>query len=374
MNKFKLMQILPSFRSGGVEQGTLDVANYLASLDKINYICSNGGQMISNLSKKNIIHFKLPVHSKNFFKMPFNAKKINQIVKERDINILHFRSRAPAWLLPYINIKNLKTVSTFHNVYGSQNIFKNFYNRQLGKVDKIVAISNYVKEEIVNKYKFNHRNITVINRGIDTDFFDFDMKDKEYLPMFIRKFNIDINKKIILFPGRLTQWKGQIEFLKIVEYFKDQPIIFYFVGDDKNNSYLANLKQNINNKKLNINCKVIGHLNRKDLKMMYSCCNLVISAPLKPEGFGRVVSETLSMKKIILAYNIGGVSDQLKALDEIYKVNNQDSDEMIFKIKRALDINENTRFILGDAARKHVTNNFSKKNMLSSYLNLYQEL
>lgn len=374
MKKFNLMQILPSLRSGGVEQGTLDVANYLSSLDTQNYICSNGGNMLSNLNKKYTRHFELPVHSKNFLMMPFIAKKINRIVKDMDINILHFRSRAPSWLLPYINKYNLKTVSTFHNVYGNQNILKKIYNRQLGKVDKIVAISNYVKGEIIYNYNLNEKKITVINRGIDTDYFDNDLIDTKNLSTFIKKFDIKINKKIILYPGRLSGWKGQIEFLEVIEYFKDQPIIFYFVGDDKNQSYLASLKKKINDKNLNVNCKILGHLDREHLKLMYSCCNLVISAPLKPEGFGRTISETLSMKKMILAYNIGGVQDQLKLLDKIYKVKNQDTNEMISKIKIALELNDNNILNLGNIARKHVMDNFSKNNMLKSYLNFYKEL
>ena len=107
---------------------------------------------------------------------------------------------------------------------------------------------------------------------------------------------------------------------------------------------------------------------------MYLCSNLVISAPLKPEGFGRTISESLSMKKIILAYNIGGAKDQLISLDEIYKINNQDNSEMISKIKIVLNLDENHILNLGNIARNHVINNFSKKNMLNSYLNLYQEL
>ena len=121
MKNFKLMQIIPSLMSGGAEQGALDVANYLASLEIDNCICSNGGRMLSYLDKKKIKHFKLSVHSKNLFTMPFIARKINIILNNEKIDILHFRSRAPAWLLPYLNTKNLKTVSTFHNIYGSQN-------------------------------------------------------------------------------------------------------------------------------------------------------------------------------------------------------------------------------------------------------------
>ena len=113
MKTFNLMQILPSLQSGGVEQGTIDVANFLSSLEIKNHITSNGGQMLAYLNKKYIEHNSLPVHSKNFFKAPFTAKKINHIVEKKNIDILHFRSRAPAWLLPYINKQNIKIVSTF---------------------------------------------------------------------------------------------------------------------------------------------------------------------------------------------------------------------------------------------------------------------
>ena len=101
--------------------------------------------------------------------------KINKIINENNINILHIRSRAPAWLLPYINKQKLKTVSTFHNVYGHHNIIKKIYSRQLSNVDKIVAISKYVKDEIVKNYSINQDKISVINRGIDVNFLDADI-------------------------------------------------------------------------------------------------------------------------------------------------------------------------------------------------------
>ena len=105
MTKFNLMQIVPSLHSGGVEQGTIDVANHIAENLDNNFIISNGGQMIKYLNRRHVHHYVLPVHSKNFFNMRFVAKKINYIIKENNINLLHVRSRAPAWLLPYINKK-----------------------------------------------------------------------------------------------------------------------------------------------------------------------------------------------------------------------------------------------------------------------------
>ena len=172
MKKFNLMQIIPELNSGGVEKGTIDLANYLAQKNINNFIVSNGGKMLPLLNKKFVTHYHLSVHSKNFLRMPFVSKKINSIINKENISLIHLRSRAPAWLLPYINKKNIKTISTFHNVYGTQNFLKKLYNKQLGNVDKIIAISEYVKNEISKIYKIDLKKIKVINRGSDEEFFD----------------------------------------------------------------------------------------------------------------------------------------------------------------------------------------------------------
>jgi len=374
MKKFKLMQIVPALNSGGVEQGAIDVANYLAEYENNSIVVSSGGRLIEDLNKKYIFHYKLSVNSKNFLKMPFIAKKINKIIKEKKINILHIRSRAPAWLLPYIDKKELITISTFHNLYNHQNIIKKIYNKGLAKTDYIVAISKYVGEEIIKQYKISKKKITIINRGIDIDFYNAKKPEETELINFINKKKIDSNKKNILFPGRLTEWKGQLEFLKIIEKFKDQSYQFYFAGDDKNVSYTKKLINQIEKKKLDQNCKILGHLNNNDLKMMYYCSDLVISAPLRAEGFGRIISESLAMKKIVIAYNFGGVKDQLKDLNEIYKIIPFDQEELKKRIQLILDSpNENFEKIKY-YGREHVIKYFSKKQMLKKYYNLYKDV
>ena len=374
MKIFNLMQIVPSLQSGGVEQGTVDLSNYLASLKIRNFIISNGGNLLSYLNKQYVEHNILPVHSKNFFKMPFTAKKVNNLIKKSEINILHLRSRAPAWMIPYLAKDNLKIVSTFHNVYGHENIIKKIYNKKLSKVDKIVAISSYVKNEITNLYKINPDKIKVINRGIDINFFDTDNINQEFFINFLKKNNISPDNKIILFPGRLTKWKGQIEFLNIVSALKDKKIIFYFIGDDKNTSYKNKFINEINKQNLNNVCRVLGNLNSEELKIMYKCSDIIVSAPLKPEGFGRIISESLAMKKIILAYNYGGAKDQIDKLDDLYKIKPGQLNELKNKIIKVLEMDQITINNLGNFAREHVSKNFSKSLMLESYLNFYQEL
>jgi len=372
MKKFNLMQVVPSLQSGGVEQGTIDVANYLAETEINNYIASGGGQMLSYLNKRYVKHYTIPVYSKNFLKMPIVAKKINSIIKENNINILHIRSRAPAWLLPFIDKKNLTTVSTFHNVYGHQNTIKKLYNKGLAKTDYIVAISKYVKEEIVEHYNINQKKIIVINNGIDTDFYDAKINEEINFINFIKRKNILSDKKIILYPGRLTEWKGQLEFLNIVEKLKDSPYIFYFVGDDKNIIYTKKLTNEIRKKNLNYNCRILGHLDKNELKMMYHCSDLVISSPLKAEGFGRIISESLAMKKMIVAYNFGGVNNQLEGLDDIYKINPHNHEELKKRIQLIISSSSENFYKLKQSGREHIVRYFSKKQMLEKYFNLYQ--
>ena len=374
MKKFNLLQIVPSLDSGGVEQGTIDVANSQAERKNLNFIISNGGKMTPYINKAFVEHINLPVHSKNFIKIPFLAKKINKIIDEKNVNILHIRSRAPAWLLPFIDKKKIKTVSTFHNIYGHQNIIKKIYNNQLANVDKIVAISEYVKNEIVKIYKIRSNKITIINRGTDTDFFNPESCNLDILQNFYNKNRIDLEKKIILYPGRLTEWKGQIEFLKLVEFFKNQSVIFYFVGDNKNLSFYNKFIKKIKEKNLGDQCRIIGHLNREELKMMYRCSDIVISAPLKPEGFGRIASESLSMKKIILGYNFGGISNQFEKLDSIYRIYPFDLIEMRNKINLVLDLEEDKIINMGNVARNHIKKYFSKNQMLNLYNNFYEEV
>ena len=374
MEKINLMQIVPSLESGGVEQGTLDVANHIAKLETENCVLSNGGSMLSYLNKKYVTHYKLPVHSKNFLRMPFLAKKINKIIEDKNINILHIRSRAPAWLIPYINKKKLKTVSTFHNVYGHENIMKKFYNSALSKTDHIVAISKYVSEEIIRNYKINPEKIKVINRGIDLNFYDGKINNEKTFMNFLEKNYISSNNKIILYPGRLTEWKGQIQFLNVIEKLKDKPYNFYFVGDNKNVNYEKRLLKEIKKKNLGNNCKLLGHLDKENLKMMYYCSDLVISMPLKPEGFGRIISETIAMKKIIIAKNIGGVKNQLECLDDIYKINTNQNEEIANKINSILETPFENFEKLKSKSREYIVNNFSKEQMLDNYVDLYRNI
>ena len=150
MSSFNLVQIVPSLDSGGVERGTVDVANFLAKKKIKNFIITSGGKMIKELDD-NLVHVhRLPVSSKNFFAYPSIGSKINKFIQANNINLVHVRSRGPAWMINFMSKNNIKTISTFHNVYGGNSSIKKMYNKGLSKMDHLIAISDYVKETVLS--------------------------------------------------------------------------------------------------------------------------------------------------------------------------------------------------------------------------------
>ena len=373
MSSINIAQLIPSLESGGVERGVVDLSNHLSNKRIKNHIISSGGQLEKYLNKKYTTHHKLNARSKNFLFFPLIAKEINNLLKRYKINILHTRSRGPAWMVNLIRNKKFKTVSTFHNVYHGSSFIKKTYNKGLAKMDYIVANSNFVKEEITEKYNLQNKDIKVIPRGVDIDFFNSSNKFNE-VEQFKYKIEFDKNKKIIFFPGRITSWKGQKEFLKVIMRFQNDNYFFYFAGGTTNKRYDEELKNEIKINKLDNICKVLGNLNSLEFRCLLDLSHIVLSLPTSPEGFGRTVSEALSMNKVVFGFDYGGVRDQLKDLDPLFRIKPYDYEEIFLKIKKLENFSKDEINNLTKDFRQHVKKNFSLKNMLENYEKLYQSI
>ena len=371
MSSFNLVQIVPSLDSGGVERGTVDVANFLAEKKIQNFIITSGGKMIKELDERFIHVHQLPVASKNFFSYPLIARKINQFIKANNINIAHVRSRGPAWMVNLIAKNNIKTIGTFHNVYGGSSYLKKMYNKGLSKMDHLVAISDYVKETIVKKYNLPPNNISVINRGIDTKYFNQTL-DVGIRDNIIKIYQIDTAKKIILFPARITSWKGQLEFIDVIKKMDTQNILILFVGDTKNENYTKLVRDKIKKNNLEGVCKILGSVNQYQIQSLYKVADLSVSFPLRAEGFGRTISESLYSKTPVLAFDYGGVKNQLANLSDMFKVKPQDFQVLPAKIEKLLSLSEVEKKEALEGVQSVIESNFSKINMVKQYLKLYE--
>ena len=373
MSSFNLVQIVPSLDSGGVERGTVDVANFLAQKQIKNFIITSGGKMIKELDDNFVHVHQLPVSSKNFFSYPSIARKIYKFIQANNINLVHVRSRGPAWMINFMSKNNIKTISTFHNVYGGNSFIKKMYNKGLSKMDHLIAISDYVKETVIQKYNITNKNISIINRGIDTQYFNKPINNS-YKEDFINRHQIDKSKKIILFPARLTRWKGQLEFVDVIRKITTESILVLFAGDTKNDSYAKQLREKINKSNLNDTFKILGSINREEMRLLFDIADLSVSLPLRAEGFGRTISESLYSGTPVIAFNYGGAKNQLEHLSDFFKLTPQEYGSLPNKIDLLLNLSSNQKVKIFQNVKTVIENNFSKENMVNQYLEFYESV
>ena len=379
--KLKVLQVIPKLGYGGAETGCYDLAHYLAENKCSSYIVTSGGELLKYVNKKKVNIIKLPVHSKNPILIFFNSLVLIAIILLKNISIVHARSRAPAWSCWLATkITRRKFVTTFHGTYNFKSLFKKFYNSVMIKSDLIIAGSNFIFSHINENYfqylKLKKR-FLVIYRGINTDYFDSKTINDSQENQLLSNWNIQKDKKLILFPGRLTSWKGHeifIEALNLVnQELKNQNFNAVILGSDQGrNVYKKKLLRLVEQYRLTNQVKFIDYC--KNMPIAYKISDLVVSASIEPEAFGRVSVEAQSMEKPIIASNIGGsnetvINDKTGFLFEAGK-----STELSKKIIEVLQLDETTLKSLGNEGRKNVIKKFNIEKMCNSTYAEYKKL
>ena len=227
--KIKVLQVIPKLGYGGAETGCYDLAHFLPEQGCKSFIVTSGGVLLKFIKKEKVKVFRLPVQSKNPILILFNAIIISLIILIYNINIIHARSRAPAWsCLIATKITSRKFVTTFHGTYNFSNRFKKFYNSVMVRSHLVIAGSNFIFSHINKNYTDfflnKKRKLLVIFRGINANYFNSQKISLSKIEKFSKKNSIDRDKFIILLPGRLSFWKGQKIFLKDLDYLLNKII------------------------------------------------------------------------------------------------------------------------------------------------------
>ena len=379
--KLKVLQVIPKLGYGGAETGCFDIAHYLNENDCKSYIITSGGELTKFINKKKVKLIRLPVQSKNPIIMLFNTIIISLVIIFFNINIVHARSRAPAWsCLLATKLTRRKFVTTFHGTYNFNSKIKKFYNSVMVRSDLIIAGSNFIFTHInenYSQYLNTNQKFLVIFRGINTDYFDSSTtleKDEDNL---FKSWELKVGKKIILFPGRLTSWKGHEMFLESINKVNIQlghdAFIAVLLGSDQGRDlYKKKLIRLVEQYRLTNQVKFIEHC--KNMPVAYKISNFVISASIEPEAFGRVSVEAQSMQKPILASNIGGSKETIinNKTGILFEAGN--SEDMSKKIIELLNLDESTINQMGIEGRKNVINKFNVEKMCFSTYSEYKKL
>ena len=379
--KIKVLQVIPKLGYGGAETGCFDLAHYLYENNCVSYIVTSGGPLLKYINKKKVTLIRLPVQSKNPILIFLNSFLLSILILIYNIDIVHARSRAPAWsCLMATKITRRKFVTTFHGSYSFSHEIKKFYNSIMLRADLIIAGSNFIFSHIqenYSKYLRPDKKFLVIYRGINTEYYNQKKIKEVDEQKLIKKWNLDKNKKIILLPGRLTPWKGQEMFIESLSKLKlkkpDLEFVAIILGSDQGRKiYKKKLERLVEQHRLKND--VMFKDNFEIMPIAYKISNLVISSSVEPETFGRISVEAQSMEKVIIASNIGGSKETI--IDEktgfLFEAGNANS--LCEKMSEILNLSEVTLNGIGSEGRKNVIKKFNVEKMCFSTYSEYKKI
>ena len=381
--KKNILQIIPSLKSGGIERGVVEINNYLVKNGFNSFVLSSGGKMVYQIEQGGGRHITMDVATKNPFKMFMNIFKIRKIIKENNIDLVHVRSRAPAWSA-YFACKKIKCplVSTVHGNYSVGNFLfswlKRFYNSSMVRADKIICVSNYIKEYAYKNYRIFRKkleagNVEVIHRGVDVDLFNPSNVSQERIIALIDKMQVANDLPIILLPGRLTEWKGQLYFMDVLSMVKNKNYLCLIVGDAKDHEdYLNKLKDKMKEKHLESLVKIEDNIS--DMSAGYMLADIVVSTSIRGEAFGRVVPEAQAMKKMVIATSIGGSLETIIDDKTGWLVDPNNKKKFAEIIDKVLNMSREEKAKMGEVARQHIVDNYTTEKMCSKTINLYNKM
>lgn len=361
-----VVQILPALASGGVERGTLEVGAHLSSKGHRSIVISAGGRMVKQLEKEGSEHVTWPIGKKSLLTLKL-VRQLRKFLETEEVDIVHVRSRFPAWIA-YLAWKemNPKTrpafVTTVHGPYSVSP-----YSEVMTKGERVIVISEMIREYVTSQYKTNADKLRLIFRGVDPASFPYGYQpSKLWQKEWYQAYPQTKDKHILVLPARITKWKGLDDFVDLAAQLKTHKSKFHalIVGEAKKGKtkYLEKLKKKAKELGVSDDVTFVGH--RDDLREIMAISNVVYSFSLEPEAFGRTTIEALSLGVPVIGYNHGGVSEQLAALlpEGQIEVGNVAEAAML------------TLSWLNNPPKVAVNKAFSLQNLLEKTMAVYQEL
>ena len=381
ISKFKdnptILQVLPELNSGGVERTTLEVASAITKAGGRSLVASAGGSMVDELERRGGHHIPFPLATRNPIKLAANIRHLRHMFLAEGVDIVHVRSRAPAWSV-YKALKgmNLPLVTTFHAPYNTNIIFKRFYNSVMARGDRVIAISQFVLDHIRKEYDgqpwFSPQRLRLIHEGINLKFFDPKNVTDERINHLREKWSLEPDSKVIMLPGRLTRWKGQGVLLEALSLIKSGNVNIIMVGSDQGRvDYRQELMDIAEKLDLHGRLRLVDHC--KDMPAAFMLADLIVSTSTDPEGFGLVMAEAQAMGKPVIASSHGAAMEVVVPNETGWHVPPRDPQALADKIDEFYALSPNQIEKMSKLARNHVEEDFSKITMCRKTLGVYNE-
>jgi glycosyltransferase involved in cell wall biosynthesis len=368
-----VLQIVPSLVSGGAERGTVELAAALSAAGWNAYVASSGGPLERGVARAGATHLTLPLASKNPLVMRRNARALERAIRRLGIDIVHARSRAPAWSAwSAARAARRHFVTTFHNAYGAGWALKRRYNSVMARGERVIAISDFVAEHAASVYGVGADRLRTIPRGVDLDVFDPVRVGGERIASLARQWRLPDGAPVVMLPGRLTRWKGGLDLIAAIAVLGRRDICVVLVGAEQRRGFRRELEAATRHHRLGGLFRIVEHC--ADMPAAYLLADVVVSASRDPEGFGRIIVEAQAMGRPVVATDHGGTRETIVPGETGWLAPPRDPATLAAAIGAALSLGAGERSLLARRAQARVAARFTTAAMCARTIAVYQEL
>jgi glycosyltransferase involved in cell wall biosynthesis len=384
MADLTILQVVPRIDAGGSEQAAVEIADALGRAGARALVATEGGRMATAFTETGGEIVPLPMASKNPVTILANARRLARLIEARGVDLVHARSRAPAWSALLAARKTGRPfVTTYHGAYSSPGPFKNFYNSVMARGDRVIANSRYTVDLIVSRHQVPQDRIRVIYRGVDLTKFVPGLIGPERLDRLRTAWGLRATQPVVLQAARLTRWKGQAFVIEAAQQLHDGnrlgDVVFVLAGDEQGrDGYRQELKQLIIASDLEGRVKLVGHCD--DMPAAFALARVAIIASTSAETFGRTSIEAQALGCPVIVSDIGAAPETIVRASPTERnytgwvIPCRDAAAIAARVEEAVLLAPQDRAALGARSRAHVTAKFTLSRMQHATLAVYDEL
>ena len=349
-----VLQVLPSLITGGVERGTVEIAQAIAEAEATALVASAGGPLVRQIERFGGTHITLPLTTKSPFGIWRNAAALEAVIRANKVSLVHARSRAPAWSA-WLACRRagVPFVTTYHGTYNEGVPLKRLYNSVMARGRIVIAASHFIADLIMTRHRLDPSRIRVIPRGVDPAVFDPMAVSGKRVAKLVAEWRLPDGMRTVVLPGRLTSWKGHSVLLDAIARLDRPDVMCVFVGSDQGrHAYTKTLEQQASRLGIAERLRLVGQCD--DMPAALALSDIVVHASVQPEAFGRVVIEAQAMGRPVIASDLGGPVETVRHGETGWRVRPNDPVALAAAIEAALDLQPDDRRALGERARASV--------------------
>ena len=369
-----VLQVLPALDSGGVERGTIEIVDALTARGWTALVASQGGRLVPAVERAGGRHIALPLRTKLPWAIWRNAGRLADIIRGQGVNLVHARSRAPAWSAWLACRRTgVPFVTTYHGAYSDEGWGKRRYNSVMARGARVIAASGFIADLVRRQHRVGEDRLRLIPRGIDPAVFDPAQVAGVRVASLARDWSIPEGATVILLPARISRWKGQSVLIAALGLLRKPDLFVVFVGSDQGrHAYVQSLVDQAAALGVSSQIKLAGHC--ADMPAALVLADIIVSASTEPEAFGRAVIEAQAMARVVIAAGHGGAAETVEHGNTGLLVPPGDAGALAEAIGSVLAWPEQERQAMGARARASVLAHYTVQAMQQATMAVYEEV